>query len=842
MKLLSCYIEGYGKIKRKEYTFTDGINAFYLENGEGKTTLASFIKAMFYGLKGYRKGSLEFCDRERFYPFDGGLFGGNITFSLGDKVYKIERFFGDKSESADTLRVFVNGEQTDELGEEIGKALFGLDKDSFERTLFLDSGEVEISSTSGIQAKLNNVVEGLDEEDGLDGALLLLEKAAKVYKKSRAGADKVTAETAKLAKLEEEIANAQTVKGALEEKYVRENGLREEIASLSARIVEGQGQNERLSQFEHYDSIFEGVEKAEKELASLREKYPLGVPTLEEMKKLNAYLVRGNELSVRLEGQALSSAEEEKFASLGARFALGTPDEKTLSEIEDKAQRLAEIEVEVKLAEGRGYSPREEELLQKFDRNRPTESQLNDAATRVEEYKRLRKAYEETPAALTDGANGKGYKKYALLGCLAAILLVVGGALAAVKSSLGIPLLAVGGVGLLLDGFLYLNAKSAPAAINPLREKLGREIKEIEEEIKGVLLPLGYRSDNGVAYDFSLLQADFSAYGRLLQEREERRAATAGKARIADALSQDLSTFFAGYALSGESFIKLAADLRLLRKEHAEYTEKAKTLAAERVKLLTEIEKNQAAIEGVCAKYRLQRTESTAEIVEDIRAAARLEKEIAEGRAKAADFKESKGLGVRVSLEKTDIAALQALLQDKQGELNKLNREIAEDERLAESLDGYETDKTLSEGLLKEYKRKHRLLQATSALLKTADERLKEKYVKPIKDEFSHYAKLLERTLDEKVEMTKNFQLLFERNGALRSEKHLSSGQRSICGLCFRLALIKNMYGGRTPFLVLDDPFTSLDEAHFGRAAALLRELAKDTQMIYFTCHESRKL
>ena len=102
------------------------------------------------------------------------------------------------------------------------------------------------------------------------------------------------------------------------------------------------------------------------------------------------------------------------------------------------------------------------------------------------------------------------------------------------------------------------------------------------------------------------------------------------------------------------------------------------------------------------------------------------------------------------------------------------------------------------------------------------------------------YSALLEKTLGEKVTMTKNFEITFERNGKERSEKHLSSGVKSICALCFRLALIKNMYRETSPFLILDDPFVFLDEEHFSRVSAVIKELSRDMQIIYFTCHDSR--
>jgi uncharacterized protein YhaN len=70
----------------------------------------------------------------------------------------------------------------------------------------------------------------------------------------------------------------------------------------------------------------------------------------------------------------------------------------------------------------------------------------------------------------------------------------------------------------------------------------------------------------------------------------------------------------------------------------------------------------------------------------------------------------------------------------------------------------------------------------------------------------------------------------------------LSAGERSICALCFRLALLDNMYTLEQPFVVMDDPFVHLDETHLKRTAALLTELSKTRQILYFCCHESRSM
>ncbi len=843
MKLLSCYIEGYGKIKQRRYDFSDGITVFCEENGEGKTTLASFIKAMFYGLKGYRRGSTEFCDREHFYPFDGGRFGGNLTFFWRGKRYKIERFFGERSETADTLRAFENGEMTAELGDEPGKTVFGMDRESFERTVFLDSGEVEIASTSGIHARLNAFLEGVDEEGNLDGALSALDKAAKAYKKSRTGADNVSAETAKIAKLNEEILNAVTVKRALEGKYAREKALKEEIVALNERIVASQEANEKLSQFEHLDSILEGLQRAKNALATVERKYPNGLPSLEEAEAFNAYVVAGNGLRAKLDGKELSSADEEKLNALSLRFQGGEPSESELHSIEKKIQLLSALETEMKFAEGRSLSQKEEELLAKFDKKAPSDEEMRETAEKVEKYKRLRSEWETTPVYVGEKAVKKKLRKgYAYVGAFAAALALVGGVLLALQNSLGGALLTVGAVGLLADGFLYLNAKSGGQVRdereNPARMRIEKEVKELEDAVKATLLPMGYRSTNGLAYDFALLEGDLSSYRRLRADECARAAELREKRATAERVSLALSTFFENYGLSGAPFYKLSADLRLCQKEYADLRSRRSLVGAERARIEGACRENQEKIDAFKNKYALVEVEN---LVEDIRSAIRLRGEIADGEKRAEAFKLAKGLGERTARPKADLGELQFFLQAKQSEKSKLDREIAEDERLVENLDGYEADKAEAEALLKEYKRKHRLLSAAAELLKKADGRLKDRYVSPLKEEFLYYARLIEGALGESVSMTKDFELRFERNGVERSERHLSSGQRTICALCFRLALVKNMYEGELPFLILDDPFTSLDETHFRKVAAVLKELSKGMQTVYFTCHESRK-
>ncbi len=836
MKLLSCYIENYGKIKAKSYDFSEGITVFCEANGEGKTTLASFIKAIFYGLEGYRKDSKKFCDREHFYPFDGGRFGGNLTFETGGDRYKIERFFGDKSETADTLKVYKNGEEFTGFGEEIGRELFGVDKDSFERTTFLESGDLEIKSTTGIHARLNRFLEGVEDDGSLDKAQLALEKAAKRYKKSKAGSDKISEETARLAKLNAEIDNTAAVKIALEGKYARAKAMQGEIDGLHTQIVEAQKRNERLSQFEHYDSLLLDVEKAQTDLKDITVRYPLGVPTLEETEALNEYLVRGKELQARADGVEFSQKDKEKLALLQGVFKEGAPTEAELLSVEQEMDELSKAGAEKRLREGEGESENELRLQAKFAHGQPTAAQMETARAEVERYKETKRRYDETPSRPTSGLGN--FNKRSMLCFLAAVIFgVLGAGLSFWNLRWAAPFLCIT-VALLILGTALRGRATSEASEN---RRLENALREAEDSAKSVLLPYGYHSGNGLVFDFATMEADVAAFTALAVRRAEKAQALAALQEKIEKTEEDLTAFFRRFGLSSDSYVKRLADLRVFRSDYLDLSSRQATAAKGKREIEEALIENRARVEGYRAKYGLAEL-AVGRILGDIKEYARLARLIKEQAEKAAAYQTEKGLSQREELPVADLEELQTALKSLQSDKSLLDREIAEDERIAEQLEGYEEEKAEAERSLKEYKRKHKLLTAANELLKEADARLRDRYVKPIMDEFLYYAGIIEGALGEKVVMTKDFELRFERNGAERSERHFSSGQRTVCALCFRLALIKNMYREQLPFLILDDPFTALDSEHIEKVRSVLRTLSKDMQMIYFTCHESRKI
>ena len=852
MRLISCYIEGYGAIAKKEYFFGEGITAFCQENGTGKTTLASFIKAMFYGLKGYTKSSTEFCDREHFYPFKGGKFGGSLTFEKEGKTYKIERYFGEKSTTGDSLKVYCNGELTEELGEDIGKAVFGVDEASFLRTLFIGAEEIEIKSTSSINAKLGSFLQGMDEEMGYDNALKKLDDARKTYqadRRSRNPVEKIPCLEREIEELKNEIDNAKTIHGALQYKYTRLEQLKEEIEILNAQIVTTQKENERRKAFEHYDSITASIAEKEKKAAEICARYPMGMPTEEETLAVNACIIKEKETQAAVDSVEFSVKDSEKLARLEESFARGVPTEAEILDAEKEIDCLKALETELSIEQAKTPTAREKDLLQKFLHECPSEAQMADVSQKVEAYKQAKKEYDDTPSEVVGGSapeKKQAFKGSPLMAAFAAILC----GLSAVffgsgNTSVGIVFLALGSMLLIFSVTLSSKANSSQGgtvyALNPEKQRKEREVLELEYAVKASLTRYGYHSDNGVAYDFAELQKDVKEYRQYVVNEQEREQALAQKRARKEEIERKLTAFFRSYGLSGNSYIKLLSDLRGMVSEYFSLRDRKNTQATKREALTKTLEEARLKMDAYKRKYRLTELRIN-EVLEDVREHHRLCAEIEREKAQAAALKEKEGLGEKPTGEKVELSDLQAALTEKQNERSKLEREIEADETAADSV--YEKDAKLFEleEKLKGYKQRHKLLKAAKELLESADGKLKDRYVKPIKDEFLTYAAILEKTLGERVVMTKNFEIYFERDGEQRTEKHLSAGQRSICALCFRLALIKNMYKDNMPFLILDDPFVALDKKHMEKVKELLQALSKDAQMVYFTCHESRSI
>ena len=105
MKLLRCHIENFGVLSNFDFEFQEGLTVIHEANGFGKTTFTVFIKVMFYGMP--RRGARNIVEneRKRYYPWQGGKYGGFLEFEYKGVSYRVTRYFG-KTAAKDTFDLF----------------------------------------------------------------------------------------------------------------------------------------------------------------------------------------------------------------------------------------------------------------------------------------------------------------------------------------------------------------------------------------------------------------------------------------------------------------------------------------------------------------------------------------------------------------------------------------------------------------------------------------------------------------------------------------------------------------------------------------------------------------
>lgn len=263
MKLIKCYIFSFGKLKNFTHDFSQGLNTIKEDNGWGKSTLATFIKAMFYGLN-CSKRSVSENERLKFKPWNTTeKFGGYLCFEQNNKYYRIERYFGNK-ESEDTVKLF--DEQTGKeltKSENLGLSFFNVDEEGFLSTTYFSQKDFQIKSNSGLTAKYNSVCE-TKETDAFDKAMQVVENKAKYYK-SRGDKGAISEIKNELTQIENEIFQAnkalETIRLLKKDVNDTENKvdkLKIDANLLSEKLaVAGKGEAQALKRERYNELVFE---------------------------------------------------------------------------------------------------------------------------------------------------------------------------------------------------------------------------------------------------------------------------------------------------------------------------------------------------------------------------------------------------------------------------------------------------------------------------------------------------------------------------------------------------------------------------------------------------------
>ena len=228
-------IISFGKFSNKVMEFSAGLNIIFGNNESGKSTVISFIYAMFYGFGDNRGKTLSL--REKYTPWSGDVCEGKITVLTDDeKKICIYRKAGNVKKY-DILRVYDadTGEEYQANPEDI----IGIGQDTFFKTICIKQLSSAFEGNNDeITQRLSNIASGGDEAVNYEKAQKILESIRREIQPQRGQGGELMSITNKLAE-------AQRIQMA-------KSSLKSELQSLDTLITQTENEVSRLSKNESY--------------------------------------------------------------------------------------------------------------------------------------------------------------------------------------------------------------------------------------------------------------------------------------------------------------------------------------------------------------------------------------------------------------------------------------------------------------------------------------------------------------------------------------------------------------------------------------------------------------
>ena len=340
MKLISCHIENFGKLSDYNMEFNEGLNVLKEENGYGKSTLTCFLKAMFFGFANEKSRDEISNERKRHTPWQGGVFGGSVTFEASGKKYILRRTWG-KKESLDEfeLRDGITGIESSDYDRNIGEELFQVDGESFVRTSYIAQNDCVTSSTSDINAKIGGVSAAEDDMRNYD--------LADEFLRNRLNNMSPTRKTGSINRLKKEIADLeQSVRSADELEISRnsiielENRKREHLNELKEEQSDLQEEQKRQARYaalrEKHDRYTALVREEQKRKNLLDEATAAFGGHIPDDKEINRTERNFNELSIlrkKIDENRLNDDENREYELYSSEFHNGIPSDDELSDM-----------------------------------------------------------------------------------------------------------------------------------------------------------------------------------------------------------------------------------------------------------------------------------------------------------------------------------------------------------------------------------------------------------------------------------------------------------------------------------------------------------------------------
>ncbi len=880
MKLVSCHIESFGKVQNYDYSFDDEKSIIHEDNGWGKSTLATFIRVMFYGFVGENKRNIVENERKRFKPWQMGIYGGDIVFSVNGKEYRMERRFGEKKSGSDEFALYDNTTnlKSDDYSTNIGEELFGIDLESFMRTVFIAQQDCGTKVTPNISAKIGNVSDQTADMGNYDAVQNALKDEMNKLTPERA-TGKLSKMNMKISGLKENVRNKEFYVTNLSE---LERKFKEQESNKEKKLKEQKNIQKELERVSAIKDLQAGAEKYKglcEQEADTRQKYekakaffPKDIP---EKEGIDAVIKRCDEYEEFLQtvrNFSLSDDENRKISSLETVFGSGVPDESELHEIEDDIDKLLKLESERDASMLSDAERRKlDEADKLFKQYKPSLEEIDRLSNEWGERKSKKEVLssKKMNAELFKNANsansnsGTSNKTIGLILLVIGIIAVLSGVVATVAAK-NLPLggiIAAVGVVLAVVGLILSIGKSKEktddnknSAYEQMLDEIERDeefIQRAEQDYREMLDKLGLQyNEYDVSSELSRIRSLVRDYDELL-DRSQKGNFPEREEEINN-LKASITGFLKAYQQNVVDSDYQKA-LYQLRRDTSDYVglkekqDKMQKASGESDAIGNEV-KNYLRSMGFEPEEDLKMQLSA--INEKIISLKYLRDDLKniverkDGFEKENDvtrFIDNTGEAETTSMEELNKSFNELKEQiDTIAGLEDSFREQMDEAAL--KLEALESDEVELENLQEEYEtdmKKYQIIAKTKEYLEKAKQNFSGKYMADIKNSFEKYHSIISNS-NEEYELDANLNIHLKEKGRLHELEYLSEGYKDLVGLCRRMAMIDAMYDLEKPFLIFDDPFVNLDENKLAGAMKFLDNIAKDYQIVYFSCHRSR--
>ena len=829
MKLVSLHIDNFGKFNNFDLDFNDGLNQFVRDNGWGKSTLTAFIKVMFYGFDNSAKRDFYENEKKRYKPWNGGVYGGNITFMADNKCYTIYRTFENKDKD-DTFRLidYRTRLKSDDYSSNTGYELFKIDSDTFKKTLCIYENNCTTESTGDIEALLgdehsdtddvNNFNKVIKNMDDRLNALSPARKTGELYKQKEKIAA-IQAELKEMSVLEESIdATLAYISG--KEKNVQM--LAKEKKHIKEQLDKAGSYNDMQGILKQYDIYSRQLEEKKQAYEEKLEAVG-GLPSAREVSVNMQYADRVLDTYSRLKALELNRTQYDRLRELKEEVADYSHDE--IKQQIDNIKRLDTLKSKIQSEISRA-NEYENQYRQNRDVNRPDNYNVH----RKQKNKKSR-------THLSSG----------LLAVLAGVICLVAGGTLSGGSMLLKAVLILFSIVFISAGVLYslkqnsrqcgrtdnkrernnvymtepyIDTEKLEAMrrnINRLKGSYKKQYSDVSNWLKAHNIEFG----DDIVYTLSTIDNKLCEYDRLVEQQHN---------YAIQYKNSDINTYVTNICISKFNEY-VSPQLSYMLSDKSDDLD-IMLLIKECNNCLYKMKQNIEIIGHIRKEY-----DDAYDILNTF-----------ENEHKDIHMLYEQALGDDVK-QNQNMSVLNGQLDDIMEQTEQCNADIADytsrltayQDRLDELSDRKNELSELQEDYEARLNNYNNLKLAREYLIK-ARISFSCKYQVPVNNKFNEYIDICNKGAEvhSAYSLDINNKLLKNEYGQERELRFFSSGSKDIAGLCLRLAFINAMYKDDFPFIIMDDPFVNMDDNIINGAKMLIETLSEDYQILYFTCHRSR--